>query len=721
MILQQAADGLTSGIVSGIFRSATHDVIAQSAQFLPDFLYYDIVIDLIPARPQCAVRHCEVIIDNIPLAPGAQGHVGPFGSVVLDVFSLEDDLDDFSSFMAAGSRLRSRTTEMPVHTMKTAARQHEDEDPDDADSSDTSEVSDENPEPDAAWRPTAIFSVHQPPHHGILNWANPELRDQQVARLLQFERALVQCHRMPWPPADLTAAGEAGLLVQHRDDLPDGSRYRLVLVDTEFHPRPPSWEVETVPSPIYMPEYVTRGMILRAMDLGVYCQYVQDKCIVWHNEETFTILQRRLSLHLRHGDHIRVAVPPPEDDMTHVPTRCVAHLFQMGVSCHSVAEVNSSEYGSDPGNYEATMDDADSSELLQQHSVSELRPQKRHEQSDTSAIIKEMQTCTTLLMIRCLRVEVPWVLANFLLLKKLSFLDGIGFCNVGPRCIGECGQGLGVVYGPLALSSLSRTSRSTPLWWCHWKAFLDSTSMARTDWYSGGVALFIVNPPPEEPGQDILAHILLVQHPRPDSRSILMTSHDLQFHQDVRRTFAIMVPGQVFRQLIIDMMGYSQHCHHGHVRCRVSDGRQELTDDAPFPLQHGMGLYFEARLWTVDVWQDAALEDEEHVNLLQTRARGTPLCLASLCPHSAGTQARPQVTAVRLCATVDFIHLPDYVEILGNRRSNVYCSLASAIGAHLFDDATCAMWSRQATVETRPGWIQGLLLPIYTRGYSPSN
>ena len=137
------------------------------------------------------------------------------------------------------------------------------------------------------------------------------------------------------------------------------------------------------------------------------------------------------------------------------------------------------------------------------------------------------------------------------------------------------------------------------------------------------------------------------------------------FHQDVRRTFAIMVPGLVFRQLIIDMMGYSQHCHHGHVRCRVSDGRQELTDDAPFPLQHGMGLYFEARLWTVDVGQDAALEDEEHVNLLQTRARGTPLCLASLCPHSAGTQARPQVTAVRLCATVDFIHLPDYVEILG--------------------------------------------------------
>jgi hypothetical protein len=44
----------------------------------------------------------------------------------------------------------------------------------------------------------------------------------------------------------------------------------------------------------------------------------------------------RQYLHLRHGNHLRIAVPPPESDIARVPTRCVARMFQMDIAPEDV-------------------------------------------------------------------------------------------------------------------------------------------------------------------------------------------------------------------------------------------------------------------------------------------------------------------------------------------------------------------------------------------------
>ena len=138
-------------------------------------------------------------------------------------------------------------------------------------------------------------------------------------------------NRVPHPPRDLHDQGLQVLLAQHDTDLPGHSRLAFVLVDVEFHPAAPSWQMEPVRCPIYVHTVLSRHQILRVMDVFLYAQFVQDTCLVWHNG---IIVSQDAGLYVRlyHGDYIRIALPPPLTEMRNVPTRCIARMLQMAIA-----------------------------------------------------------------------------------------------------------------------------------------------------------------------------------------------------------------------------------------------------------------------------------------------------------------------------------------------------------------------------------------------------
>ena len=74
-------------------------------------------------------------------------------------------------------------------------------------------------------------------------------------------------------------------------------------------------------------------MLLRGMPCGLLrvCEG-QVHCLAqWCHRH-----HPRQYLHLRHGNHLRIAVPPPESDIARVPTRCVARMFQMDIAPEDV-------------------------------------------------------------------------------------------------------------------------------------------------------------------------------------------------------------------------------------------------------------------------------------------------------------------------------------------------------------------------------------------------
>ena len=127
LILSQDLDHVAAhvGIVSAIYRHTGGDIIVQNAHVLPMTISKEETIDLIPARPQCTIRHCDVQVGNTP----AQGDVAipviDYTSIVVDIFPLSDDVDDFSSFMAAGTRHRPQPVDPHLMDRPTIARQEE--------------------------------------------------------------------------------------------------------------------------------------------------------------------------------------------------------------------------------------------------------------------------------------------------------------------------------------------------------------------------------------------------------------------------------------------------------------------------------------------------------------------------------------------------------------------------------------------------------------------
>lgn len=640
---------------------------------LPVVLLPGDVIDAVPAQLQCSRRQCHVSVGGTPLLLQHPRRTPAFTSAVVEIFPSLEDEEDHSSLMAAGSRVRSHPAHGSLAALSHVAHQ-EDRPPEDV----TPESSSDESE-DLVWRPGQIFSVHRPPTEAMLHNQNERLKHMQVARAIGFRgHELRAVYDIPSLPADLRQARQIGVLARHADDLPEGSHHCFVLVDTEFHPLDPNEDFVRVRSPIYMPQFMTRGMLLRAMDVARYCAYVHDRCMVWHNDELFPPLPR-YHLRLRHGDYLRIVLPPPNHDNARVPTRCVARLLQLDFepediepfyfatdhvdddldpmpTSYSIAEANSSDVGSDQGIPEDAyeIEAEDDASLVQTSALA--HPRSCHDQSDLRAIYREV--CPEIETANAgVGAQPPMDLPAF---EQGLFLFWQQHARLGPAGMEHYVDVL-VWFNDHLHYHLCVEPRTVRLFddTLEWR-FLMAQALREFIHPDAELHFLLVTPQPPAAGTAAQMHIIMLQHPQPDFSSIMVTVIDTMVMSGRPRSWALMVPAQAFLQTIIDIMGYHFYCASPTVRCQLQHGEAELPMVDFFQLRHGMGLtmfvHHDTPLPSNDSW-----EEDEAIDLLQRSTLRTKLSLeASIPAHPCDAS---QLNHVRLFSAVEYMKLPDFLDL----------------------------------------------------------
>ena len=279
------------------------------------------------------------IAASCALASGCRHHFGQGGVPGHSTRAKQDDMerhrpihpvseDDSCSFMSYGVHVPATISNPSASMLPQVAHQAEIEE--EAEFSDSESGSSTS---ESAWHATMIFTMSQPSRVLQLNAVNPNLRIQQIARAYQWPVHQVYAnYAVPQPPQDLVDQGLQATLVQRHDELPDGSKLQLTLLDIEYHPVPPSWEVDRSRYPRYFPNRLTSRQFLENLELTRYCDHTDLPCLVWVNHVLWS-LHDHTPKNVQHGSYFRVAIPPCGEQSC-ASTRYMAMGMHLGLSPH---------------------------------------------------------------------------------------------------------------------------------------------------------------------------------------------------------------------------------------------------------------------------------------------------------------------------------------------------------------------------------------------------
>ena len=165
-----------------------------------------------------------------------------------------------------------------------------------------------------------------------VNWNDYESMHRDAAAALGVTRHhLYTLHHLQFPPLDLAEAGVEALIGHRYNDLSHGSSLRLVLMDVEFHSAVPEIQPEVVRRVVRLPRQIGRMSLLQRLGLREHCRLTHHPCMIWHNGKVLSPTSARPHA-LAHGHYLRIAVPPGEEAVQHIATRCVASACQQGIT-----------------------------------------------------------------------------------------------------------------------------------------------------------------------------------------------------------------------------------------------------------------------------------------------------------------------------------------------------------------------------------------------------
>ena len=252
---------------------------------------------------------------------------------------LEHPLTDENSFMATGNTYRDRSPRrLPRHDEhiiddNTIAREPHDqpqqvEPPDEVESDSGSHAE----EAEMDWQASMLFALDFQPRPMRVNWNDYETIHTEAASALGVTtHQLFALHHVSTPPQDLLDAGVEALLGHRHQDLPPGSPLQLILMDVEFHSALPDIQPEVVRRVVRLPRQIGRLAVLNRIGLGDFCRANHRDCIVWHNGNICSHTSA-CPFGLQHGHYIRIAVPPGDESVHHIATRCVASACHQGIT-----------------------------------------------------------------------------------------------------------------------------------------------------------------------------------------------------------------------------------------------------------------------------------------------------------------------------------------------------------------------------------------------------
>ena len=188
-------------------------------------------------------------------------------------------------------------------------------------------------EPEPPYYASIVYMINSPPIRAHLPYGNRNRFYVEAAEALRVPLGqLVYLYAIPHPPEDIAQAKTTAMIAQLTGEVPPGSIHRYVLIDVEFHAELPSFMPEVDRSTRLIPKQLTRFQILRIMGVASYCiraRHEPQQCLLWINHRLISEDDRALQ-EFRHGDYIKIALPPDSKTAEHYTTREMAQICWTG-------------------------------------------------------------------------------------------------------------------------------------------------------------------------------------------------------------------------------------------------------------------------------------------------------------------------------------------------------------------------------------------------------
>ena len=534
-----------------------------------------------------------------------------------------------------------------------------DQDSESSSSADEDSLCPDQREPD--WFASLLFAVDFQTCPLRVNWNDYESMHDDAARLLAIPRDhLFYLHHVRSAPQDLVDAGVEALIGQRHNDLMPGSTLQLILLDVEFHSALPDIQPEVVRRIVKLPRTIGRLSILNRLGLGEYCRRTRQQCIVWHNGNMISWHTAR-PLAMAHGDYLRIAVPPGEESVQHIATRCLVTASMQGISDRELCDRHAlyvlGWYDTIIGPPIAPVPpDADDFTLLQLAPDVPSPEQKPwfllakpncricdpepldHFEDDCEEITREFVTRARpnppggVLPDRALD-EQPEYVHNL-----LGQLEEHGLTEVE-----EEGQILYVSTWHLnhphdAVCRESRTARLTADF-TQWNEQLLTIWRDRLE--EGQAVEFLLvfpQPPATRMQPNFLPHIILMQRYPEGRRAAIISTIDARQPADNYHHMATFLPMHVSKDDVILLAERAGACYPqiSELQCMVWHGDQQLRDVQQIVIHHGISFLLiiqDVSFMTMNAWDET---EEGAVNLLQTDRRllnpNAPIFMSQLPP-----------------------------------------------------------------------------------------
>ena len=183
---------------------------------------------------------------------------------------------------------------------------------------------------------TLAYFMDYDPVHCRPRWRTYELLHQDIAYQARMSHHDVsRIHIVGHPPEDLQMASVRPVIEQQPQDVTEGSTFQLILLDVEFHNAMPSLDAETVRRAKLLPKTISRKALLAVLGLQPFCTYARQACLMWHNRKPVK-MQGRALIDLRHGDYLKVVVPPGRGELRKYYTREVAQCMRRGYRASNI-------------------------------------------------------------------------------------------------------------------------------------------------------------------------------------------------------------------------------------------------------------------------------------------------------------------------------------------------------------------------------------------------
>ena len=467
-------------------------------------------------------------------------------------------------------------------------------------------------------RSVLIYSTDTNPTHCRPRWATYEQLHSDLAHHMRLSsHDVTMFHSVNAVPADLHLARVHPFICQKPQDVTEGSTYQMVLLDVEFHSAPPSLEPEIVRRVKLLPQTISRKVLLAVLGLQPYCKYARNLCFVWQNSNLIG-LQRRALLDIRHGDYIRVAVPPARGALRQHYTREVAQCFRKGYQASNIPTVleNYPEGFDvvdmpliDTFTYVPRVEDLDydrDAMALRQiagpscPSLDAWPPFLGRPIEDHAWGCKVAEEDLRAGEIQGESIAPPIEVGR----PELSFGDIANFlhelCQAWDTyAMAEQAEDGRVLYVNTWYSDherfpdcdFPRPVRLHADPW-NWPDLLAEAWDDRVD-PDAVLDIYMIRPTPrgQNTWTDAVPHVLIVQHPRPARRSVHIFAIDAGDAGTTARSFTTVIADRVLKQFFYDALGIgNERIVTSTIDCMVSHGDIDLTDYELFQVQHGYGF-----------------------------------------------------------------------------------------------------------------------------------